>query len=303
MNGLVLGYIYIFLYCILSVTKDIVLEDGLKTSNTFDYLLIVFTCVALFYIINDKIISTEKNKKTKNYFKDNIWLNIVTVGNWLGLFYSLKFFSAPVVSALYAGLIPLTTLIVNKRLRPKSKLSKGDYIATISLFLCAVFWSGYNIEKLQETSIFTGLTIILISSLSISSTTVFSKRLAENGCTAVKIMAHRFYILIFFSAIFSSPPPVVIDIFIDNLTLLAFVIGFGTILSLWLFQIGVNICEPIITHVIISTCPIISLIIYFFYNSDISIPKDTIFFSSSVVIIAIIYGIFDYYKNSQKLRN
>lgn len=300
MNGIALGYACIIIYCVLSVTKDIALEERLKTSNTFDYLLIVFSCVALFYISSDRLTEKNKVKNTKKYYQDNFWLNIVTVGNWLGLFYSLKFFSPPVVSALYAGLIPLTTLFVNKILRPESQLSKVDFMATISLFFCAAIWSVYNVDKFQTESLVMGLLVMLISSLSISSTTVFSKRLVEQGCSSIKIMAHRFYALILFSLIFSSPLKVVFSIFSENFELFLFVILFGTIISLWLFQLGVKICEPIITHVIISTCPVISLVIYVIYNNSFEIPKDTVFFSLSVVIIAIGYGMFDYsrYRNN-----
>ncbi|MFW3164846.1 hypothetical protein WBQ28_10025 [Pseudomonas syringae pv. syringae] len=68
-----------------------------------------------------------------------IALNIVRPGNGFGLYYSLKYFSAPAASVPYAGVIPVVTLMANAIVR-KVIAPGREVLCAAGLFLIALYW-------------------------------------------------------------------------------------------------------------------------------------------------------------------
>ncbi len=294
MRVLIAGYMCLVGFCILSAAKDIALEGSLKTANPYDYLFLVFLATSVFYIVNYCAIHKSGEAPTRPFYSDIIWLNVMTAGNWIGLFIALKYLSAPVVSALYAGAIPAATLLTNKLLRPGSPVSKADLAATVLLLVCAVLWASFNLSSFQQNNIVIGLCFVAGSSFTIAATTVYSKKLADNKHSTNKIMANRFYVLLAISLMLSSPTDQLIELVRASWILLISVAAAGTILSLWLLQKGIERCEPVVTEVVIATSPVVSLSIYYMFIDGKSVATDTVLLAFAVVIIAVGHALFQY---------
>ncbi|MGB4074132.1 EamA family transporter [Pseudomonas sp.] len=300
-SHLLTGVLCLLGFSILSAARDIALEGHFKVDNPYDYLFIVFGLAAIFYAAVNFFKSTSgAPRKAAKYTENIIWLNLVTAGNWVGLFLALKYLSPPSVAALYAGTIPAATLIVNRLLRSESALTKADWISTILLLACATAWAFVNISSLQGSQAATGFAYVVLSSFTIAATTVFSKRLADSQIPTSKIMAHRFYILVGISYFMSSPSVELLDVAVRNYQLLLIVAAAGTILSLWLLQKGIEKCEPVLTEVVIATSPVVSLALYTLFVGGETIKIDTIVMSVSVVSIAVFHTLFQYKNESHR---
>ncbi len=289
------GVLCLLGFVILSDTRDIYLERHIKVDNPFDYLLMVFGITALFYAATNLVKTLRQPHPKASGFSNNIvWLNIVTASNWLGWYFSLKYLTAPTVVALYAGIIPMATLLVNRFLRSTSVTSKVDWISTVLLLACAVAWSLANVLSLQGAQAAIGLGLVVMCSVSIAATTVVSKRLADAQVPARRIMAHRFYVLLAIAFCMSSPAAELFDVAKRNYQLLLLAATAGTILSLWLLQKGIERCEPVLTVVIIATSPAFSLVLYFFLIGSASLEIDTVVMSIAVVLIALFHTLFQH---------
>jgi drug/metabolite transporter (DMT)-like permease len=289
------GALCVLGFVILSDGRDIYLERHIKVDNPFDYLLLVFSMTALFYAgVNAVKTMREPHPKASGFLRNIVWLNIVTASNWLGWYLALKYLTAPTVVALYAGIIPMATLVVNRCLRSTSVTSIADWISTALLLACATAWALANTLSLQGSEAAVGLGLVVICSVSIAATTVVSKRLADARVPASRIMAHRFYVLLAISLYMSSPAAELLDLARRNFQLLMFAATVGTILSLWLLQKGIERCEPVLTVVIIATSPAFSLALYYFLIGSASLEVDTVVMSIAVVLIAVFHTLFQH---------
>jgi len=252
---------------------------------------------AAFYLVVD-LLGRQSNRLTKEDRVNILWLNLATAGNWAGLFLALKYLSPPVISALFAGCIPVATLLVNRSLRSKSSLTIADWISTGLLFGCTVIWSSVNVTALSGSGAAIGLAYVVLSSFTIASTTVLSKRLADAKIPTSKIMGHRFYVLIAVSYLMSSPAHELINLVERNYEVLFMVAAIGTILCLWLLQKGIEKCEPVLTEVVIATSPVITLSLYAVLVGPTTIEFDTVVLSIAVVAIAIFHVSYQYKQDS-----
>jgi drug/metabolite transporter (DMT)-like permease len=287
-------------FVVLSDVRDIVLEQHFKVENPFDYLLVVFGMTALFYgAINGSKAMRHPQPASPRFASNILWLNIVTASNWLGWYLSLKYLPAPTVVALYAGIIPMATLGVNRMLRSASGTSNADWISTSLLLTCAVAWSSANIFMIQGAQAAIGVGLVVMCSVSIAATTVVSKRLADLKVPPRRIMAHRFYLLLGIALVMASPFAELLTMIGRNYHVLVLAATLGTILSLWLLQKGIERCEPVITVVIIATSPAFSLVLYLVLIGAASIKTDTAVMSTAVVAIAVFHLLFQHRHQSR----
>lgn len=294
-SSLVVGVFCLLGFVILSDARDIYLEQHIKVDNPFDYLLVVFGMTALFYVaVNTVQVHRQHASRSTRFSRDICWLNIVTASNWLGWYLSLKYLTAPTVVALYAGIIPVATLFVNRLLRSTSASSRSDEVSAALLLICALAWAMVNVTSLRSTESAIGLGLVALCSLSIAATTVVSKRLADARVPAHRVMAHRFYLLLGISLAMSSPAGVLLEMVRSNYLLLLLSASVGTIFSLWLLQKGIERCEPVLTVVIISTSPAFSLVLYILLIGRASLAIDTVVVSVAVVLIAVVHTFFQY---------
>lgn len=298
-SHLLTGVLCLFGFSVLSAARDIALEGRFKVENPYDYLFIVFGMAASFYAVVGFLKGKGASKAPK-YTVNIVWLNIVTAGNWVGLFLALKYLTPPSISALYAGAIPAATLIVNRLLRSDSALTKADWVATLLLLACATAWAFWNIMSLQGGQAALGLAYVALSAFTIAATTVFSKRLADAQVPASNIMAHRFYILLGVAFYMSSPAAELLEMAGRNYKMLFLVAAVGTILSLWLLQKGIEKCEPVLAEVVIATSPVVSLVLYSLIVGGEAVKIDTVIMSVSVVCIATFHTLFQYKNESHR---
>lgn len=299
---LLTGVLCVLGFVLISDIRDIYLEQHIKVENPFDYLLIVFSLTALFYAVTNLVKGPNVPSAETSGFKANIvWLNLATASNWLGWYLSLKYLTAPTVVALYAGIIPLATWIVNRLLRSASATSSADWLSAVLLFSCAVAWAFSNVLSLQGTQAATGLALVAMCSFSIAATTVVSKRLADLEVPARRIMAHRFYILLVVAFCMSSPAAELLDVASRNYQVLLLATSAGTILTLWLLQKGIERCEPVLTALLIATSPAFSLGLYALLIGDASIELDTVLMSVTVAGIAVSHILIQHRQHALRL--
>ncbi|WP_141695111.1 EamA family transporter [Pseudomonas graminis] len=286
-QGESLGLLLVLSYVILSSTKDIILERILSISNPADYLVIVFGIATVIYWLVGKVTPYVPPKRfsTQAVLPAMLALNIVTLGNWFGLYYSLKYLSAPAVSVLYAGVIPVATLIINAAIR-KTIAPRRELLCAGGLFLIAFYWFAESLSVTAYQNTVLGLTFLIGSACTIASTTVLSKKLSDAQVPTAVVMAHRFYILLLVALALASPISSIIRVLFDNILVVLFVAVGGTVVSLWALQKGIEKTDPMTTNLIISAGPVITLAMYPILSGGSSLSISTYFAAAAVTLIS-----------------
>lgn len=287
LQGESLGLVLVLSYVILSSTKDIILERLLSISNPADYLVMVFGIATVIYWLVGKAkpSAPPMHFSTRVALPAMIALNIVTLGNWFGLYYSLKYLSAPAVSMVYAGAIPVATLIINAAIR-KTIAPRREFFCAGGLFLIAFYWFAESVSVVAYQHIFLGLTFLVGSACTIAATTVLSKKLSDSHVPTAVVMAHRFYLLLFVAFALASPLSLIIRMLVDNIFVVLFVAVGGTVVSLWTLQKGIEKTDPMTTNLVISAGPVITLALYPVLSGGANLSMSTYVAAAAITLIS-----------------
>ncbi|MDB5118627.1 MAG: hypothetical protein JWQ79_4119 [Mucilaginibacter sp.] len=284
----VLGLLLVVGYVVLSATKDIVLDNRLRGGNPADYLLLIFGFATVIYWVWGLCSASYRIVGREGVVKYLALLNVVTLGNWVGLYYALKYLNAPAVSALYAGVIPFATIVANRVLRSNSPIPRCDYWGAGSLIVCSLIWLVINYREIIGSHAYVGVICVVVSSLTIAFTTVVSKKLSEFNASTMSVMSNRFYLLIVCAMFTSSPLDEVGLLAVSEYKALLFVGVAGTVLSLWLLQKGIEKTDPVITNIIVSTTPVVTFAIYPLFFPGQIVNVSTGFISLLAVLIGVV---------------
>ncbi|MCF5706109.1 EamA family transporter [Pseudomonas syringae] len=286
-QGESLGLLLVLSYVILSSTKDIILERLLSISNPADYLVIVFGIATVIYWLVGKVTSDAPSAhfSPRAVLPAMLALNIVTLGNWFGLYYSLKYLSAPAVSVLYAGVIPVATLIINAVIR-NTIAPRREILCAAGLFIIAFYWFAESLSVAAYQHTVLGLMFLLGSACTIASTTVLSKKLSDSHVPTAVVMSHRFYLLLIVAFALASPLSSIMRVLFDNILIVLFVAVGGTVVSLWALQKGIEKTDPMTTNLVVSAGPVITLALYPIISGGASLSISTYFAAAAVTLIS-----------------
>ncbi|MFJ7282493.1 EamA family transporter [Pseudomonas sp. NPDC099000] len=196
-----------------------------------------------------------------------LMLNISSAALWISFLFALKWIEPAIVSALVGGIGIISTLILNKILRPSAVMISADYIAA-AIIACASIYLGWASmdgrtavkDELGGYQVLLGFSMMFVCGVAMALTSILSKVVADHGVSSRYLYAHRFYILLaitgFYTCINASKISAVIN-HLDTLILLAFA---GVILPLLLLQEGIKRCEPVTTESILAAAPLFTII-------------------------------------------
>ena len=295
MSGLAL----ILIFDVLSAMKEVYAASLLQH---IEPPLLIFSCFLTTFLyfnfihIKDFTLYWESLRKE---LKNVTWFNFKTLGSWFTFFYAIKYIEPAVASALISALGPIVTIILGKYLRPGSPVLKSEFFASIGIFISIlllgiVTWSGKSgMGFIPNTGTCVGFVAAIICGVCIVGNTFFGKRLNDEGWPATKVMAARFFLLLFVSGLLclkSSP-----DLQLLNNYSLGFILiaVFGTIIPLYCLQKGIEKTEPITVALALSIAPLFTFLMQSF---DSRLSSSIYSFATIIFILFFIgLGIFSRY--------
>lgn len=196
-----------------------------------------------------------------------LMLNVSSAALWISFLLALKWVEPAIVSALVGGVGIISTLVLNKLLRPTAIMIRADYIAALVIALASVYLGWVSMDgrtavrdEFDSNQVLLGYLMMLVCGVAMALTSILSKVVADHGASSHYLYAHRFYLLLAVTGIYTSlnlsEIAAVID-HLDALVLLAFV---GVILPLLLLQEGIKRCEPVTTEAILAAAPLFTII-------------------------------------------
>ncbi|MFJ7666792.1 DMT family transporter [Lysinibacillus sp. NPDC097195] len=196
-----------------------------------------------------------------------IKLNGASVIAFMCFYFALKYVESAIVSALEMGIGPLFVLIL--AVKAKEYIPKTQWLIAIATFIACIVLIVAVISGKSAVQITITFPVILALLASISCgvgavlCTVYSKKLSAEGWTTSMILAHRYYGIILLS--FLATYDTFFDYFSGNIGWILIVTATGVMLPMYLLQIGIRYCSPLMVMMSLCFVPIFS---FFFQMFD-----------------------------------
>ena len=264
------GVFFLVLYSLIGAMLDVYLGHLFQETHPIVVMTIMFSTTLLIFLafqiknFSGFILTFRKHQKTILY------LNISSTISWIGFFFALKYIEPAISATLSLGLAPTITSLFWKRLRPEQPVTKKEMYASFGilfgcLFLAYASLSGKSaLENVPVGETLLGVFFASFSALGVVGNAIFAKRLSDEKISAKRVLALRFYLLIFIG-ILLWPKTFVVSMplyhFSISIILLAII---SLVIPLFILQLGIERCEPITTNMILSSIPAFTYLLQFF---------------------------------------
>lgn len=198
------GYFFSLVFCITVATSSILIHKTNQLVNPYlSVFLTFFICTIWFNLVNLKSLGV-LYRKLMHDKKNLLIINFVTAINWIATFEALQYIDPVLYIALFMGLMPIATYLINAFLQQK-KLEAVPIAASIAITLVLgliIFFDKKSALDMGTTVFYKGVIFTVISSMASAIYMLYSKRFETNlALTTSQIVAVRFYLLIFYSGI------------------------------------------------------------------------------------------------------
>jgi drug/metabolite transporter (DMT)-like permease len=262
------GSLLVLGYCVINSTKS-VLEGALVQNLSPEFVAFnSFVVAQAFYFL------TLRDKRAlkavvKRCLPDVLMLNVSTAVCWIAVLYAFTVFEPAMANSMIIGLGPTITIVLGLKLRagtrvlPLELLAAGTMLAAMG-YLLAVAWGGESaIGDLPPGKLVFGVVACVLTSVSLSGVTHYTKRLGEAGMSVREMMATRFVVLIVATFVllvtrgsFGPYSP-------GNVAAILAISVVGVIVSLYLLQQGIVRTEPITVSMLFGTNLLITYAVQF----------------------------------------
>lgn len=287
-SGAVFGFIMVFIYNFLDAGKEVYSGFLVQSAHPMMVTCIVFSTVLVFFQLFCGLRLPKEYLRPYRTWKPLLALNITTAGSWITFFYCLKYLEPASASAIITGVAPLLmVMIVPFFFRTEKREYRWLLLTGIA---CSSLWlgiislqEGRNTYNLSVYEVVMGIGLSVACALFSIFSNILSKKLSEDECRPESIMAHRFYLTVIVTLLFSFQLQ---DVHSDMQNLFPGVLLLailGLIIPLWCLQYGIKSLPPSRVMVLISVSPV------FTFGFQIFDPRLSPTASSFVAILLICF--------------
>lgn len=275
------GPLLVLAYCVINSTKS-VFEGALVQDLSPEFIAFNSFVVAqafYFFTLRDK---QELKSVVRRCLSDVIMLNISTAVCWIAVLYAFIVFEPAMANSMIIGLGPTITIVLGYKLRPGTRVlplelvAAGAMLAAMGYLLAMASKGSSAIGDVPTGKLVFGVVACVLTSISLSGVTYYTKRLGDAGMSVRQMMASRFVVLIVatlailvFRDSFAAYSP-------GNVGAILAISVIGVIVSLYLLQQGIVRTEPITVSMLFGTNLVITYVVQFF-DPRLQQSEDTLF--------------------------
>jgi drug/metabolite transporter (DMT)-like permease len=197
-------------------------------------------------------------------------LNLTTAANWIGYFIALRYVEPAIVSALFGGLGPVSTiaferLVRHHRLPGRSYLAAAGILSGALLLVWVALAGRSGMAGTGAGATALGLAAATAGGASQALNTIATKRLGDRGWSATRVMTHRFHLLVAVVLVLALTGPGLAVASGGQAGGMALATVLGVVAPLWLLQRGIIASEPFTVAALLALAPVLT---YLFQGFD-----------------------------------
>ncbi|WP_338898160.1 DMT family transporter [Streptomyces sp. TG1A-60] len=266
--ALAAGPLLVLGYCLINSTKS-VFEGALVQDLSPEFIAFHSFVVAqafYFFTLRDK---RGLRVVVKRCLADVVMLNVSTAVCWIAVLYAFTVFEPAMANSMIIGLGPAVTIALGFKLRPGTKalplelVAAGAMIVAMAYLLVTASNGESAIGDVPTRQLVFGIVMCVLTTISLSGVTYYTKRLGDAGMSVRQMMASRFVALIVTTFVilvvrgsFGPYSP-------GNVGAILAISLVGVIISLYLLQQGIVRTEPITVSMLFGTNLVITYVIQY----------------------------------------
>jgi len=266
MRTTLIGPSLVMVFCLSQAFRDVYFANVFQGIDFFVIILLAFSMATVVFGAVTIIRKPDELARIRGEIPALISMNLLTALAWTSYFFSLKYLQPSIVNTLHSGAGPLTVVALAAfgiHIAKPSPIRPVEYLGYmgIAASLFFLWWvvladrSGLRTEGTLVTM--AGLLLPLISGISITISSLMSKRLNERGIGADAVTAGRYLLIVvmaFFVVLFGSRPTGLGTA--GEIAVLAVAAGVLIVLPLYALQLGIERTAPLTTHTIRALGPV-----------------------------------------------
>lgn len=266
--ALAAGPLLVLGYCVINSTKS-VFEGALVQDLSPEFIAFNSFVVAqafYFFTLRDK---RELKAVVRRCLPDVVMLNISTAVCWIAVLYAFTVFEPAMANSMIIGLGPTVTIALGFKLRPGTKalpleLAAAGAMLGAMVFLLVTTSDGESaIGDVPTGKLVFGVVMCVLTTISLSGVTYYTKRLGDAGMSVRQMMASRFVALIVATLAILLARGSFAPYSLGNTGAILAISLVGVIISLYLLQQGIVRTEPITVSMLFGTNLVITYVVQF----------------------------------------
>ncbi|MFJ7626083.1 EamA/RhaT family transporter [Streptomyces sp. NPDC097595] len=262
------GTLLVLGYCVINSTKS-VFEAALVQDLSPEFIAFNSFVVAqafYFFTLRDK---RSLWTTVRRCLPDVVMLNISTAVCWIAVLYAFTVLEPAMANSMIIGMGPAITILLGFRLRPGVRAlplelaAAAAMLAAMAYLLVVASDGGSAIGDIPTGDLVFGVVMCVLTSVSLSGVTYYTKRLGDAGMSVRQMMASRFVVLI----VATLAILLLRDSFgaysLGNVGAILAISLVGVIISLYLLQQGIVRTEPISVSMLFGTNLLITYAVQF----------------------------------------
>ncbi|GAA2942947.1 MULTISPECIES: DMT family transporter [Streptomyces] len=266
--ALAAGPLLVLGYCVINSTKS-VFEGALVQNLSPEFIAFNSFVVAqafYFFTLRDK---GQLKDVIRRCLPDVVMLNVSTAVCWIAVLYAFTVFEPAMANSVIIGLGPAVTIVLGFKLRPGTKAlplelaAAGGMIVAMAYLVVTASSGDSAIGDVPTGKLVFGIVMCVLTTISLSGVTYYTKRLGDAGMSVRQMMASRFVVLIVATFVILVVRGSFGAYSLGNVGAILAISLVGVIISLYLLQQGIVRTEPITVSMLFGTNLVITYIVQF----------------------------------------
>jgi drug/metabolite transporter (DMT)-like permease len=263
------GFLASLAFTALASVRDVYFGGVFQSTSPLLVAVVAFTLCALIFLPIALLRSPGSVRVLRRRWRELAWINVTTGLAWISFFYALRTIEPLLVQILFAGVGPLSVVWIDRVAGVTTALGPGERPIHLGLFatlgLAAVVALAGLSGAGPQSAWTAGLGVVLATGagISISVSTVLSRRLNDAGVEPTGLVSVRFLGAIALAATLAAASG-------DDLTALfsradvALVLGATLLLivfPIYVSQVGISLASPLTVRAVLALAPVLIFVL------------------------------------------
>lgn len=264
------GLLFVAAYNVLAAGNEVFVANRVQAIDPFLLLLLTFgACTVLFTATQARQLSRYL-AMVRSSGREVLLLNAATAGTWIVFFVALAYLEPAVVSALSAAVAPVVMIGIRRLAGRDGAFARNELVvalgilASMGLLAWATLSGRSGIGAGRPGTLLIGLPAGILAGFGIVLMALSAKRLYDHGWTAAPVMAVRFWVLDLVCVLVLAATHRPVALPPNDVTAVLLIVVLGTLVPLYLFQLGMERLPPLTIALMISAGPLITLLLQAF---------------------------------------
>ena len=293
------GVVFVLVFVVASSFRDVYFSGVFQAFSFFEIITIAFSLCTVGYAVAIAFTEPRQFSKLLRNWPDVLLVNATTATAWISYFYGLQNLEPSIAHTVHVGIGPITITVLNffgvhislpAHIRIAEKVCHFGVLVSL-LLLSSVVLAG--VSGAGSYSPGTGLLSVAapyVSGSVITISSLYAKRMNENGISAAAILAVRFVAIVLVSLIFVRfGEGGFAGTRLDQLVFISLAAAVLIILPLYFQQLGIARIPPITVRVIMSLGPILVFLLQAF--------EERLIYSPYTLTCIVLYSAFSLLSN------